>query len=188
MFRRNYEDQAASLLPGVWRKGAFDLNGDHLGIDGEQESVPVVNVTLPEAGLVADELGGQLPTRAQWEKAVGVRDDQARTSPARGLAEGTGAGPEERPVAGRSSHARPERPRAAPADLQRVRVDPGHQRRAADQPVQPAAAAAAHGGRRPDVGAGTVHTYTEIATGLGKSYPWDDAKSGVGFRLVLEPR
>ena len=34
----------------------------------------------------------------------------------------------------------------------------------------------------------TVHTFVGIATGLGKSYPWDDAKSGVGFRLVLEPR
>jgi hypothetical protein len=196
VFRRNYGDQAAGLLPGEWRKGAFDLNGDSLGIDGDQQAVPVVNVTVPEAGLVADEIGGQIPTPAQWAKAVGVRDDPTRSSPAgdpphdfggaapAGLALGLDRGPW--PVARAT-------PDVSVHGLHQL-VSNGYEwaRETSDgQPINLFSPPLL----RPRVTVvgqtwelRTVHTFVGIATGLGKSYPWDDAKSGVGFRLVLEPR
>lgn len=195
-FRRNYGDQAAGLLPGEWKKGAFDLNGENLGIDGAQQSVPVVNVTVPEAGLVADELGGQLPTAAQWAKAVGVRDDPTRTSPAgdpphdfggaapKGLALGLDRGPwpVERATPDVSVHG-----------LHQL-ISNGYEwtREASDGQVVNLFSPPLLRPRMVVVGQTwelrTVHTFVGIATGLGKSYPWDDAKSGVGFRVVLEPR
>jgi formylglycine-generating enzyme required for sulfatase activity len=197
VFRRNYGDQAESLLPGEWRKGAFDIEGNNLGIDGAQQSVPVVNVTLPEAGLVAEELGGRLPTRDQWAKAVGVRgDDPARTSPAgdpphdfggaapKGLALGLDRGPW--PV-GRAT------PDVSVHGLHQL-ISNGYEwtRETSDGQVVNLFSPPLLRPRMAVVGQTwelrTVHTFVGIATGLGKSYPWDDAKSGVGFRIVLEPR
>jgi hypothetical protein len=60
--------------PGKWRLGARNLDGADLGIDGPQAGVPVVRVTGPEAMVVAELLGGLLPTHQQWVKATGARE------------------------------------------------------------------------------------------------------------------
>ncbi len=76
---RTYQDTdpdlRAQLLPGEWRNGAPDLKKPvRLGIAGARADAPVVAVTVPEAMLVAQELGGLLPTYNQWLKAVGAMD------------------------------------------------------------------------------------------------------------------
>jgi serine/threonine protein kinase len=77
-----FQEQRAWLLPGLWRHGATDLEGRQLGIAGEQATVPVVGVTVPEAILIANELGGLLPTYLQWLKAVGMSDRHQALDPA----------------------------------------------------------------------------------------------------------
>jgi serine/threonine protein kinase len=68
---------------GTWRKGAETLDGDFLGIEGDQAGVPVLGVTLPEALLVARELGGTLPSILEWKKAAGaLNEDDNRPGPA----------------------------------------------------------------------------------------------------------
>ena len=86
---------ANDLLPGQWRKGAPELEPgpdgmpNRLGIEGDQTVVPVVGVTVPEAMLVAQELGGLLPTYKQWLKAVGAMGDGEPPGPAGPNVEGT---------------------------------------------------------------------------------------------------
>ena len=72
----------AAFVPREWRKGAVNFENTHLGIDGEQAGVPVLGVTIPEAMLVAGELGGHLPTVLQWKKALGVMGDGPQPGPA----------------------------------------------------------------------------------------------------------
>jgi serine/threonine protein kinase len=68
------------FAPGEWKEGAVDhekKEGDaqyRLGIAGAQAELPVLGVTVPEAILVADRLGGLLPTYPQWLKATGVHE------------------------------------------------------------------------------------------------------------------
>jgi serine/threonine protein kinase len=88
-FRRNCDPETAkTLLPGAWRRGAIHRTADEeplvteLGIEGDQAGVPVVRVTVPEAMLVAGELGGLLPTYDQWLKAVGAMGDGKGDGPA----------------------------------------------------------------------------------------------------------
>ena len=72
-------------LPGDWREGAVVPDGEKtkpLGIDGDQAGVPVISVTAPQAILVAEELGGQLPTYQQWSKAVGAMEESKEPGPA----------------------------------------------------------------------------------------------------------
>lgn len=69
-------------LPTKWREGALDRLGRPLGTVHAQADLPVVRLTAVEAALAARELGGRLPNFAQWLKAVGVRDDLGRQSPA----------------------------------------------------------------------------------------------------------
>ena len=184
-------DQAAGLLPGEWKKGAFDLNGENLGIDGAQQSVPVVNVTVPEAGLVADELGGQLPTPAQWAKAVGVRRRPDPDQSGRAIRPTTSAGRAPKGLALGLERGPWPVERATPD----VSVHGLHQlisngyewtRETSDGQVVNLFNPPLLAPRMAVVGQTwelrTVHTFVGIATGLGKSYPWDDAKSGVGFR------
>ncbi len=71
-----------------WRNGAVNTEklptegGYYVGIEGLEAKVPVLGVTLPEAMLVAIELGGELPTSRQWKKAVGLLGDDPRPGPA----------------------------------------------------------------------------------------------------------
>lgn len=73
-FLKRFGNQERDFLPGKWRDGALTLAGDNLGTTGAQAGVPVVGLTMYEAGLAAAELGGQLPTYAQWERAVTAKD------------------------------------------------------------------------------------------------------------------
>ena len=67
-----------------WRKGAERNDKEetdpdfYLGIVDAQGGVPVLGVTFPEAMLVAQELGGQVPSLRQWQKAVGLLNDDIR--------------------------------------------------------------------------------------------------------------
>ncbi len=196
-FRRNHGKQADKLLPGKWKDGALAMDGRFLTIDGDQRDVPVVDVTMPEAWIVAEELGGLLPTPAQWEKALGVRDDTARGSsagdpphtfnapPPGGLALGLLRGPW--PVA---------------RQTQDVSIHGVHQlisngyewtRETGDgQPVDVFLVPTLKP-RMSVVGQSwdntAVQKFTDIASGATrKIHEWDDAKSGIGFRIVLEPK
>jgi hypothetical protein len=78
-FRTLYGAETDRMLPGKWRDGVKPRpRGEPLGIDGEQAEVPVLGVTVPEAMLAADELGGLLPIVLQWKKAVGALGDDKR--------------------------------------------------------------------------------------------------------------
>jgi formylglycine-generating enzyme required for sulfatase activity len=78
--RRRAGDQGSVLLPEEWRKGAIDPEKTtedkvaYRGITGEMAGVPVVAVTFPEAMMVADALGGLVPTKKQWIKATGASE------------------------------------------------------------------------------------------------------------------
>lgn len=63
------------LLPGAWKKGAKVPPDRWLGTDGDQLDLPVVGVTAVEADLAAAQLGGRLPTYAEWLKATGIGED-----------------------------------------------------------------------------------------------------------------
>lgn len=76
------DDHRKLHLPMLWEKGATDWNGVELGIRDKQADVPVVGVTVPEAIVIARELGGFLPTYPQWFKAVGMSDRDKAKDPA----------------------------------------------------------------------------------------------------------
>lgn len=70
------------LLPGEWERGVEPPPGGmRLGSTGEQAVLPAMGVTVPEAILVAAELGGLLPLYRHWRKATGADfEDQQRPS------------------------------------------------------------------------------------------------------------
>ncbi len=72
------------LLIGEWEKGVKDLDGNRLGSTGPRDWMPVLGVTVPEALLVAERLGGSIPTELQWKKAVGKLGDGKLPGPAGG--------------------------------------------------------------------------------------------------------
>jgi serine/threonine protein kinase len=55
---------------GQWKRGAR-AGGKDLGIDGPQGQLPVLRVTVLEALVFAELLGGRLPSMKQWQKAAG---------------------------------------------------------------------------------------------------------------------
>lgn len=72
------------LCPGQWRNGVPDTKGNRVSIDKQrpgtdysQYDTPALGVTVPEAMLIAQELGGLLPIRTQWTKAVGIHDGKS---------------------------------------------------------------------------------------------------------------
>jgi serine/threonine protein kinase len=70
---------------GRWKDGATGAGGRKLGVTGSQAGVPVLGVALPEALLVARELGGvsgRLPTFLEWKQAAGLTAGDARHGPA----------------------------------------------------------------------------------------------------------
>jgi serine/threonine protein kinase len=81
---RHKENLLSKYLPGKWREGAKLQDETQLKIDG----APVLGVTVPEAMLAAEELGGVLPTQKQWLKAVGATGDDLGDGPAGGPATG----------------------------------------------------------------------------------------------------
>lgn len=83
-----YAAQWPQTVKDEWRKGAYAPVGDRdLGIEGEQKRVPVMRVTLTQAHFFAVWLGGKLPTREQWFKALG-RGEDSREGPFDGLPKG----------------------------------------------------------------------------------------------------
>jgi serine/threonine protein kinase/formylglycine-generating enzyme required for sulfatase activity len=60
-----------------WRKGAVapDKGISEMGIDGKQRMVPVVRVTVLEAFVFAELMGGRLPSKEQYIKAAGFGED-----------------------------------------------------------------------------------------------------------------
>lgn len=72
--------------PQVWRRGAFSAqhpNPDeapYFGVEGAKGQLPVFRVTVTEAHCFAEWLGGRLPTRKQWLKAIGFGED-SRAAP-----------------------------------------------------------------------------------------------------------
>jgi hypothetical protein len=200
LFRDALTVDADGLLPGEWKKGAFDRNGKDLGIAENQAGVPVVNVTLPEAWLMAAALGGQLPTRLQWVKATGARDDPDLVSSAgdpdtvarggdgpRRIALGLKDGPwpvdwetaDEsrfgvRQLISNGFEWTRVGPDDQPFDLFRVHLDPK----------------VAVVGQTWDMD--EVYKYADIVRQAGDAggrlIRWDDHRTGIGFRVVLEPR
>lgn len=67
------------LIQELWRKHE---DGTPLDIDGADGERPVLGVTVPEAILVAEWLGGTLPTYQQWRKAAGVDEEGEANGPA----------------------------------------------------------------------------------------------------------
>ncbi len=196
------------FIPGDWRNGAVSIEGKgRLGITKLQEGVPVLHVTVPEAVLVAGELGGRLPTLLQWKKAAGATgDDNKRAGPAgdalidkglkgeaeakdkrnqlidRNLALGLTRGPW--PVD------RPTTDVSRPWEIHQL-VSNGQEWLGEDIATQQVNLALIPDGERKAVVVGhgpnelVVTTFAEIKPG---SLEWIDTESAVGFRIVLRPR
>jgi hypothetical protein len=78
-----------TLLPGRWRAGPIDHAQNtkpptRLGTGGEMQAAPVLGVTLPEAMLAADKLGGGVPRFRQWLKATGALESGKDRKPPAG--------------------------------------------------------------------------------------------------------
>jgi hypothetical protein len=80
-FRETYKEEANRLLPSAWRDDTIDTKRNALSQYEDWPDMPVVGVTVPQAMLVAEELGGQLPTYEQWRKAVGAMGDGRPVGP-----------------------------------------------------------------------------------------------------------
>jgi formylglycine-generating enzyme required for sulfatase activity len=68
-----------SWRPDAWQK---DDKGKPLDINGDDGNLPALGVTVPQAIVVAEWLGGSLPTFRQWQKATGVLEDSDDPGPA----------------------------------------------------------------------------------------------------------
>jgi serine/threonine protein kinase len=88
MLRTRNPGWAAAWIKGAWRRGAVIPNPtkptgiEELGIKVEKAGVPVVGVTVPEAMLIAEQLGGLLPMANQYRKAVGAMEKGVSHGPA----------------------------------------------------------------------------------------------------------
>ncbi|HYH64095.1 MAG TPA: SUMF1/EgtB/PvdO family nonheme iron enzyme, partial [Urbifossiella sp.] len=79
LYRRNLpRDQVPRYLPDDWHY----LPHDPDTYRSEYDRTPVLGVNAVQAILAAKELGGKVPTYAQWLKAVGFYDDRKRRGPA----------------------------------------------------------------------------------------------------------
>jgi serine/threonine protein kinase len=96
---QRYGQENPGTVKEEWRKGGWAPEADpkmfrnpkDLGVDGSQERVPVLRVTVTEAYFFAQWLGGKLPTQRQWFKAAGASldttmSDEENTGPFEGLA------------------------------------------------------------------------------------------------------
>src|SRR5262245_20772990 len=79
--RQHYGANAERLLPSAWRDDMIDTKGKALSQRDDWLDLPVIGVTVPQAMLVAEELGGLLPTYDQWRKAVGAMGDGSGVGP-----------------------------------------------------------------------------------------------------------
>jgi formylglycine-generating enzyme required for sulfatase activity len=188
------------LYPGVWQNGTLVArvtkilgveidtgDVDHLGIDGEQLDVPVVGVTVPEAMLVAEELGGLLPTPVQWLKAVGALGDDHREGPV--------STDPNTPFAGGLAAPWPVSTRTA--DISKYEIhqlvsnavewtrqgDDGKLLTRFDSPtVEPFVYLRGQNWALPD-----RLSFAKIRDQSARSYQWTGTEEMAGFRIVLEP-
>ena len=77
----------AAYLSVLWERDengkALRINGEGFReFDGPDAELPVLGVSLPQAILVAEALGGSLPTYDQWVKATGAWEDGVTDGPA----------------------------------------------------------------------------------------------------------
>jgi serine/threonine protein kinase len=75
---KKYAEEAGTpqVIGGEWEKGAVALKGNaHLGAGPAMGRCPVFGVKVTEAHCFAEWLGGRLPTRQQWRKAAGWKED-----------------------------------------------------------------------------------------------------------------
>jgi formylglycine-generating enzyme required for sulfatase activity len=59
-----------ACFPNVWEKGGADGEGKDIGSNNDQ--LPAFRMTAAEAAVVAEWLGGKLPTPNQWKAAAGI--------------------------------------------------------------------------------------------------------------------
>lgn len=64
----------AKCMPQAWKAGAMSTDGRPLGIEGGMAGAPVVGVTVPEAMVIAEQLGGKLPMTSHYLKALGYNE------------------------------------------------------------------------------------------------------------------
>jgi serine/threonine protein kinase len=73
------QDRNGAHVPESWTQYEDKTKVQTDGVDAER---PVLGVTVPEAMLVAKELGGLLPTHRQWLKATGLLERGTKNGPA----------------------------------------------------------------------------------------------------------
>ena len=184
-----------ALAPGKWRDGAIDLSGKPLGSTGPQDGVPVVGVTVPEAMLVAMELGGQLPTYKQWRKAVGANGDDSRPSSA-GVTEVPAENLEKRSLAlGQKNGPMPVAVETLDKSVHEIHQLASNGFEWADGLDEPQridlffSSAQDHrlpvNGQSWDMSA--VLTFSKIAGPSKGAMPWTDTSEMIGFRIVIQP-
>lgn len=184
-----------TLVPGKWQDGAIRTDGKPLGSTGDQDTVPVVGVTAPEAMLVAAELGGQLPTMKQWRKAVGANGEDTRPGPA-GDKERPGEVLSERPLA----LGLRDGPWSVTKETKDVSVHGIHQLTTngfewtdgADEPQRiDLFASSAQVQQLPVAGQSwdipVVLSFAGMAGPHRNALPWTDTTQLIGFRIVLTP-
>jgi Sulfatase-modifying factor enzyme 1 len=184
------------LAPRKWEEGALANDGLPLGSQGDQDGVPVVGVTAPEAMLVAAELGGQLPTSKQWRKAVGANAEDTRLSPAgvtkipddnlakRSLALGLKNGPW--PVADKTLD-------VSVHEIHQLTSNGFEWAEKEDESQRIALfAGAAQVQKLPVTGQSwefaIVLTFSGMAEPIKKTLDWTDTSQLIGFRIVITPQ
>lgn len=187
---RNLGALAPDLFPGKWKDGAVDATtGEHLKVAG-RDAVPAVGVTMPEAALAAAELGGRLPTYNQWKKAVGALDDPDRVSSVGNppyaldtlaLNLPGGPWPVDRPTPDVSVFGVHQLVSNG-YEWTRGEAD-GREVNPQEPPTLPPLVLVV--GQSWDNA--QVLTYQDITQGPRRTFNWNAADKGVGFRIVLEP-
>lgn len=76
---KDIRDSKDKLMPELWWK---DEDEQPLKLDGADADLPVLGITLPQALLVAQYLGGELPLYGQWLKATGLLEAGVVDGPA----------------------------------------------------------------------------------------------------------
>ncbi len=77
-----FDTENPGKIGADWRKGGLNAKGDA----GDDEGLPALRVTRPEAASVAGWVGGRLPTADELDFAAGLDDVVARSGPVGGAA------------------------------------------------------------------------------------------------------
>jgi len=189
---KNAPDVVQRHLPDAWTKLPHDPEKPRTTFD----ATPVLGVNAVQAILAAEELGGRLPTYAQWLKAVGANgDDPDRPGPA-GDEEKPGENVSFRPLALQlTTGPRPITDKTVDESVFGIRelVSNGYEwADGQDDASRTRLNERPSGGRiLPVTGMTyemrTVLTFTRIPD-KAPGTPWWKTDDSIGFRVVLEPR